>query len=111
MTPLLTIDQVYEAGLTHFFKTYLVYGFCLSGMLLGLALGKNSLTPASPETVGHSPRIIYFVGSLLANLCILGCSFIAETSFDNNFWVYATLMGFMNGMFSGIAYQAPMLAC
>lgn len=25
--------------------------------------------------------------------------------------MYAALVGFLNGMFSGVAYQAPMLAC
>ena len=42
---------------------------------------------------------------------MLGASFLVDASFENRFWVYAILMGFLNGLFSGVAYQAPMLAC
>ena len=42
---------------------------------------------------------------------MLGASFLVDASFENRFWVYAVLMGFLNGLFSGVAYQAPMLAC
>ena len=43
--------------------------------------------------------------------CLLGASFLVTTDFKNRFWVYAVLMGYFNGLFSGVAYQAPMLAC
>ena len=48
---------------------------------------------------------------MLANGCLLGASFLAQADFSKRFWVYAALMGFLNGLFSGVAYQAPMLAC
>ena len=42
---------------------------------------------------------------------MFGASFLESARFEGRFWVYAVLMGFLNGVFSGVAYQAPILAC
>ena len=55
--------------------------------------------------------MVYFVSSLMACGCMLGSSFLVASDFDQRFWIYIMLMGYFNGMFSGVAYQAPMLAC
>jgi hypothetical protein len=47
----------------------------------------------------------------LASGCLFSASYLGEMDSKQGFWVYSALMGFLNGMFSGIAYQAPMLAC
>ena len=43
---------------------------------------------------------------------MIAASLLAENgSGARGFWVYALLMGLANGIFSGMAYQAPMIAC
>ena len=71
------IDQIYQTGLTNFFKTYLVYVFCMLGMIIGLTLGKRFLSPSA----NYQPRIIYFCASMLSTGCILGASFLPTASF------------------------------
>jgi uncharacterized membrane-anchored protein YitT (DUF2179 family) len=88
---------------------------------MGLALGKKLLVADSflgPDTTSRthpatSPRQVYFWSSLLANGCLLGASFLVEIApdFQHSFLIYVVLMGYLNGMFSGVAYIAPMLAC
>ena len=109
---------VYGDGLANFIQTYLVYGLCMCGMITGLFLGKRFLSPEtflggksrSNEPISD-PRTVYFLSSLLVFGCIFGASYLANAEFSSRFWIYVILMGFFNGLFSGIAYQAPMLAC
>ena len=56
-----------------------------------------------------SPRKIY----LLASLGYLGVLYAAAIliQHNNSFWTYCLLVGFLGGFFSGLAYQAPLLAC
>ena len=80
-------------------------------MLIGLPCGKKLLEPKIfsngelPET--RDPRWVYFISSIASSLCILLASFICMT----NFWMYALFVGLLSGFFSGLAYQAPMVAC
>lgn len=77
------------------------------GMVFGLALGKRLLA----QSTACQPRAVYFCSALLATGCIFGASFLPQSSFSYRFWVYALLMGLLNGVFAGVAYQAPMLTC
>ena len=46
--PYKNVDEIYESSLLNdFFFTYLVYAFCMVGMLIGLASGKRFLMPNS----------------------------------------------------------------
>ena len=86
-------------------------------MLMGLALGKRFLSTEVSGRGGRgtralsSPKAVYFFSSLLSSGCILGARYLVTAEFEHRFWVYAVLMGFCNGVFSGVAYKAPMLAC
>ena len=113
-----SIEMVYSIGLNHFCQSYFVYTLCVAGMLIGLPIGKKLLEPdklslntgALPKT--RSPRSVYFWSSLLACVCMIVASLIAKNgSGARGFWIYALLMGLANGIFSGMAYQAPMIAC
>jgi len=109
------MEEIYASGIANFFRTYLVYALCLVGMLLGLSLGKRVLTPESflsqKRNQVSSPRTVFLFSSVAACACLLTASFVCRAEAASAFWVYAVLAGFLNGMFSGVAYQAPMLAC
>ena len=82
-------------------------------MILGLALGKRFLVADQFEASRsvQSPVRVYFFAANLANGCLLAASFVAGSTFTQGFPTYLLLMGFLNGMFSGVAYTAPMLSC
>ena len=90
----------------------------MTGMLIGLAIGKRFLRPTAADHMQQSrggalssPCLVYSLSTLLSTGCMFGASYLEAASFEHRFWVYAVLMGFLNGVFSGVAYQAPILAC
>ena len=103
-------NHAYQGRLSNFFPTFLVYAFCVLGLLIGLPLGKRVLEPKVfttgelPKT--QDPRYVYLFGSFFASLCVLLASFLPSS----HFWLYAVIMGLAGGFFSGVAYQAPMVA-
>ena len=47
-----------------------------------------------------NPRNVYLYGALGSTIAIITAGFVAEV----NFWAYASLFGWLNGLFAGIAY-------
>ena len=94
--------------------TYIVFAFCMFGMILGLSVGKSlmlaeqtfaNIQQTSVSEPGN-PKCVYIFGAILSSICMLAASLVVNT----NFWIFAILFGGFNGFFAGIAYQAPMHA-
>ena len=47
-----------------------------------------------------NPRNVYLYGALGSTIAMFAAGFVAEI----NFWAYASLFGWLNGLFVGIAY-------
>ena len=77
--------------------TYIVFAFCMFGMILGLSVGKSlmlaeqtfaNIQQTSVSELGN-PKCVYIFGAILSSICMLAASLVVNT----NFWIFGILFG------------------